>query len=144
MDIATAMNAQERAITSMQVDAFNTKLNEGREVNNSLDKDDFLKILITQLTHQDPSEPMKDREFIAQMAQFSSLEQMTNMASEFGKMTRSLESGQAMSLLGREVEIVKGDQLITGVVESVMGREFPQLLVNGSYYGFDEIEKVNK
>ena len=144
MDIATAMNAQERAITSMQVDAFNTKLSEGREVNNSLDKDDFLKILITQLTHQDPSEPMKDREFIAQMAQFSSLEQMTNMASEFGKMTRSLESGQAMSLLGREVEIVKGDQLITGVVESVMGREFPQLLVNGSYYGFDEIEKVNK
>ncbi|SFH50234.1 flagellar basal-body rod modification protein FlgD [Tindallia magadiensis] len=47
--------------------------------NDNLDKDAFLKLLTTQLSNQDPLNPMEDREFIAQMAQFSSLEQMQNM-----------------------------------------------------------------
>lgn len=45
----------------------------------NLDKDAFLKLLVTQLKNQDPLNPMEDREFIAQMAQFTSLEQMQNM-----------------------------------------------------------------
>lgn len=44
-----------------------------------LDKDAFLRLLVTQLQNQDPLSPMEDREFIAQMAQFSSLEQMQNL-----------------------------------------------------------------
>ena len=73
MDISTTMNAGEKARTQMQVDMLNKMTNPGRESKQELDKDDFMKILITQLTHQDPSEPMKDKEFIAQMAQFSTL-----------------------------------------------------------------------
>ncbi len=46
---------------------------------NALDKDAFLKLLVTQMQNQDPLSPMEDREFIAQMAQFSSLEQMQNL-----------------------------------------------------------------
>ncbi len=72
-----------------------------------LGKDDFLKILITQLQNQDPSNPMDDREFIAQMAQFSSLEQMTNMNTAIQKLA-SLQSSQNLvqhsELIGKQVQ----------------------------------------
>ena len=53
--------------------------NKVRESSSSLDKDAFLKLLITQLQNQDPSSPMDDTAFVSQMATFSSLEQMSNM-----------------------------------------------------------------
>ena len=49
------------------------------EATNALGQDAFLKILVTQMRHQDPMEPLKDTEFIGQMAQFTSLEQLTNL-----------------------------------------------------------------
>ncbi|NLW22284.1 MAG: hypothetical protein GXY88_03360 [Tissierellia bacterium] len=54
-------------------------------VNNNLDKDAFLRLLTTQLANQDPLNPMEDREFIAQLAQFTSLEQMQNLNKNIGK-----------------------------------------------------------
>ncbi|MEN1759446.1 flagellar hook capping FlgD N-terminal domain-containing protein [Anoxynatronum sibiricum] len=52
---------------------------QSRQNNSALDKDAFMRLLVTQLSNQDPLSPMEDREFIAQMAQFSSLEQMQNL-----------------------------------------------------------------
>ncbi len=59
---------------------YSDKQNKQKKAeSNDLDKDAFLKLLVTQLQNQDPLSPMEDREFIAQMAQFSSLEQMQNL-----------------------------------------------------------------
>ena len=142
MDISAIMSGPDQAIAKARVEAANAVLDNKREYKASLDKDDFLKILITQLSHQDPTAPMEDKEFIAQMAQFSSLEQMTNMTRQFAQLSGLLQSGQAVSLLGRSVEIFDGDRIIAGVVEEIKGREFPQLLVNGQYYDFKKVETI--
>ena len=75
--------------------------------NSKLGKDAFLKILITQLQNQDPTAPMDDKEFIAQMAQFSSLEQMQNMTKAMEDLLSSQKETQLMSytsFVGKEVK----------------------------------------
>lgn len=138
-----AMSADEAARTRMQVEALNKSLGD-LDASARLGKDDFMKILITQLTHQDPTEPMRDTEFIAQMAQFSTLEQITNMTQDFSRLAGILSTSQALGLLGRTVQLFDGENMITGVVEEVSGREAPMLLVNGTYYDFERVEKIRE
>ncbi|RJR10143.1 flagellar hook assembly protein FlgD [Candidatus Parcubacteria bacterium] len=79
---------------------------ESKKQNNVLGKDDFLRLLMAQLQNQDPMNPMEDREFIAQMATFSSLEQMTNLNTSMEGFIKSQNKQQALAMqqyLGSEV-----------------------------------------
>lgn len=67
----------------------------------TLGKDQFLKILITQLQNQDPMQPMEDKEFIAQMAQFSSVEQLMNISTQLTALNQSL--GSVSGLIGKDI-----------------------------------------
>jgi flagellar basal-body rod modification protein FlgD len=113
-----------------------------RDAKQNLGRDDFLSILLTQLKYQDPSAPMQDKEFIAQMAQFSTLEQMTGMAKDFNKLTAMVSSNEASASLGKHVEIIENERMIQGTVQAVTRGEVPQVLVNGTFYNWDHVSKV--
>lgn len=62
---------------------------------NSLGQDAFLKLLTTQLQHQDPLEPKEDGEFLAQLAQFSSLEKLTEISTSIQELSQLISDAQA-------------------------------------------------
>lgn len=139
----TTMTSSEKFAVDNAVNNFN-KANtvNGRTASQQLGKDDFLKLLITQLSNQDPTNPMEDTQFIAQMAQFSSLEQMTNMNESFNKMAAMINSSQAAATIGRTVDIDVGDTTARGVVEATTMGSQPLVMVNGMYYDLDKIKAV--
>lgn len=137
------MSAEEQAMLNMQVNAYNKSLEtNGRAPSQSLGKDDFLKLLITQLSNQDPTDPMDNTQFIAQMAQFSSLEQMTNMNKSMESMNAMLTSNSAIETLGKTVDIDVGSTTLTGTVSSVTAGSNPQVMVNGMYFDMNRIMSV--
>ena len=76
--------------------------------NDTLGKDAFLKLLIAELSNQDPLNPMEDREFISQMATFSSLEQMQNMNSTLTSMAEA-NKFSAVQYIGKAVAFTSGE-----------------------------------
>lgn len=85
--------------------------------NSTLGKDQFLKLLIEQIKNQDPLSPMQNTEFTAQMAQFSSLEQLYNVNSNLGKLAQSnaaVSSAQAMGMIGKTVKAAGNSIEVTG------------------------------
>ena len=129
--------------TNLEVDRFNKTLTvNGRKASQELGKDDFLKLLMAQMTHQDPTEPMDNSQFIAQMAQFTSLEQMYNMSNGFTKMAQMMQSSEAAGTLGKVVDLDVEGEKVTGVVEGFTRGENPQIQVNGNFYNMDYVRAV--
>ena len=142
--INTKMSAPELIKTDAEANRFN-KVNEkmtGIKNKQQMGKDEFLTLLIAQLSHQDPTNPMDNTEFVAQMAQFSSLEQMHNMSNGFEKIASVMHNNDAISTIGKTVEIEMGTDKITGVVEKVVRGENPQVFVNGNFYNMEHINAV--
>jgi flagellar basal-body rod modification protein FlgD len=102
--------------------------------NAELGKDQFLKLFVAQLQHQDPMNPMEDSDFMGQMASFSTLEQVTNMADANAAMAANLQLSQTVGLIGRTVTWTDADDVShTGVVEKVTHKDgFPVLTVSGT------------
>lgn len=139
-----------------------------RSVNNELGKDDFLRLLIAELQCQDPMNPMQDKEFITQMAQFSSLEQMQNLNKTLETGLASLHASQeilgsgllnvitrfndymaygslnqGLSLLGREVTYLEDGEETTGIVTGLKRTDGQYVaVVGGKEIQLDEINLI--
>lgn len=103
----------------------------------SLGKSEFLNLLVTQMKYQDPLEPTDDKEFIAQMAQFSSLEQMQNLNSSFDKY-------RAYGLVGKNIDAMVNGSKISGFVESInINSSGIYAVVDGSSIDINNISGIN-
>jgi flagellar basal-body rod modification protein FlgD len=144
MTINTTLSAQEQTIVQNAVNLQNAKntAENGRTASSELGKDDFLKLLITQLQNQDPTSPMENTEFIAQMAQFSSLEQMTNMSTSFTQLANTLSASEASTTVGKRVEVQLEGATISGVVEAATRGNNPMVQINGNFYDLEKISKI--
>lgn len=81
--------------------------------------EDLLRIVLTQLTYQDPLKPLESFEFVSQLAQFSQIQQTQTMSDRLLSILQATATSQATSLLGRTIDVASEDAVITGRVRSI-------------------------
>lgn len=98
-----------------------------------LGKDDFMQLLIAQLKNQDPMKPMEDKEFITQLAQFSSLEATEKLNSQLEELLGSQSLVQAATLIGKQATAkLPTGEVLTGTISEVrMIRGQPTAIISG-------------
>lgn len=87
--------------------------------NNKLTLEDFMKVLLTQLTYQDPLKPMDNQQFMAQIAQFTTLEQTQSLNTNIQALLNNQSSLQSVGLIGRTVDIKTDTGPLTGTVTAL-------------------------
>jgi flagellar basal-body rod modification protein FlgD len=125
------------AITNSAVTGTSSSDSVSNGKTNTLTQNDFLKLLVSQMENQDPTNPQSDTEMAAQMAQFTSLTQATAMSSSMSMM-------QANSLVGSTVTLqVDSSTTANGVVTGViMDSGTPEIQVNGSNYTMSQVLSI--
>ncbi len=109
-----------------------------QSASSAISQEEFVKLFLAQLNYQDPLEPLNNREFLAQLAQFSSLEQSRQINDNILGVMAMQASTQGLSLLGKNVEVdTEGGQAFTGVVEAVhYNNGQPQLTIKSTTGAF--------
>jgi flagellar basal-body rod modification protein FlgD len=111
-------------------------------MNDSLDKDAFLQLLVTQMQYQDPLDPQDNSEYVAQLAQFSSLEQMTNVyksVEDVSKLVSNIDTsvlvGQLSSMIGKDIAWSQETVQLDASGKAIMDAEGNPVTVSTDYVG---------
>ena len=110
---------------------------------------EFLNLLVTQMRNQDPLKPVSDTEFIAQMAQFTSLEQTKEMSADLRQLRQSYNLTQGTALMGKPVKVATGEkenQVFTnGIVTDLKVNKDGDVsvILNGQTYDLDSVIEVH-
>ena len=138
------MSAVEGVGMTPEVSGEAKKVKESSE-QNGLNKDEFLQLLVGQLKNQNPLSPVGSQEFMSQMAAFSTLEQVTNLAVSNEELNGMISTNQSLSLVGHLVTYLKEDGTkVEGTVESVDFGEAGSSLTIGGVSGISpgQVEQV--
>jgi flagellar basal-body rod modification protein FlgD len=139
MQVSSVTSARDSAALAANPSTTTT----AKSKSSSLGQSDFLKLLAKQYQTQDPMKPMEDTAFIAQMAQFTSLEQSSSLLSQITAMNGKQDVATANSYLGRLVTMNDGNGTVVGEATSV---EFvgglPRLVVGDQSYAVSSVVRV--
>jgi flagellar basal-body rod modification protein FlgD len=110
-----------------------------------LSMESFIRILMTQLTYQDPLKPMDNQQFMAQMAQFTTLEQTQQLNSKIEQLVSNQAALQSVGLIGRTLDVNYGGQTQTGAVSALsLSGQAPVLTLTRSDGGVLENVGLNQ
>jgi len=115
--IVSSNSAQPAATSTASTQATSSSSSAAGSSKSGMGQTEFLKLLVTQMKNQDPTNPMDNQQLTAQMAQFSSLEQLMNINSGLTNLlsaSNSTTSAQALSLIGKEVTVQGHNTYVTG------------------------------
>ena len=85
---------------------------------------------------------MEDTQFIGQMAQFSSLEQMTNMNKNFSALSDMLTGSSATNAVGKKVDLDLGSSVLSGYISAATRGANPEVMVNGNWYSWSAVKTI--
>lgn len=122
-----------------------SSVEDAQKVNGAMDKDAFLQLLVTQLSYQDPTEPMSNQDFSAQLAQYSTLEEMQKMNTNLTSQNQFTMMNSGAALIGKTVsgysntsaKTVTGTVTGLAVVESI-----PYLKIGSDYLAISEVATI--
>lgn len=123
------------------------KKQAAKEQKGLTDPDAFLKILVAQMKYQNPMEPQDSATFITQLSQMASMEQMYNVSRSMDKMATKYEMARYFQLIGRQVSLIRDNELITGCVGGLSfknGKPYFYLggALNGEQFTLDQVINV--
>ena len=133
------------AITNSPSTAISTIGATTATAKNTLTTQDFLQLLSTELQNQDPLQPMDDTAYLAQMAQFTSLQQVSTLSTTMSQMSSNQQNLAASSYLGQMVTMNTGNNsTVSGLVTGVdLSGTTPHLQVNGTSYPLTSLLSVS-
>lgn len=152
MTTPVSSNSSTTPLQQTQTTGQSSTTTPSLNMSQSLGQDAFLKLLVTQLQNQDPLQPQNNSQMIAQLAQFSSLEQMTNVAQTDTNVLSTMQSLEAVTsmsfahqLLGTQVQVTDSNgQQVSGQVSAItMTKGQASVVVNGTAYSMAQVVQMS-
>lgn len=142
-DLATEFIQRPQAQNFVNLDPNSTDTKPAQQ--EALGQAEFFKLLTTQLASQDPLKPMDDTAFIAQMANFSELEMMSNLNDNFSAFTNLQQFQASQGYIGKKVTLIADGEERSGIatgIEHTNGET--RVFVDGKDYNVDSVFKVEQ